>query len=500
MGVVVGGRYPELGQKVAIKFLRPEHAANAIVSARFLREAQVAAKVKSGHFVRVYDLGRIDDGGIPYLVMEMLHGRDLADELAARGPLPIEDAIDFLLQAMVGIAEVHALGIVHRDLKPSNLFLAEVAGTRLVKVLDFGISKETPKADGASPLTSTDNVLGTPQYMSPEQVRTSKDVDARSDIWALGVILYELLTQKLPFVPDTPDSGVGEIFAKVLYFDPEKPRAVRADLPEELEGVILKCLTRDRAARFANVAELAEALRPFAAATSLHRIDAIKSALDTSHPELEIEGESEALERVSQRPTAESTPAAKQPKANGSTPAKNTAALAPTTPASERMIAAVKLPEKTSEPAVAVDKPNTAMTSSSIATQREPEKKTGRTIGIAAGAVVLIGVAVFAIASTRGPSPAPATASTSVALPSITTESLPPAVASDAPSAMPVPAAEPSAASASAAIPAITTVAKPVATARVATTAAKPKTTASAPPAKTTAPAAAPTDILLDRK
>jgi serine/threonine-protein kinase len=312
MGIVASAKYPELGQKVAVKFLRPELANDARVSARFMREARVAAKVKSAHFVKVFDVGRLESG-IPYLVMEMLTGRDLGDELRARGPFSLFDAIDCILQACTGVAEIHALGIVHRDLKPSNLFIANVAGSNMVKVLDFGISKEKP-TESLAPLTATDHVLGTPQYMSPEQIKASKDVDPRSDIWAIGVILYELLTRALPF--ESEGGGVGEMFGKILYVDPELPSKHRSDLPEGFEAVLLKCMARERDERYASVLELAEALRPFASSTSLHRIDAIKQAAMTpaaevdDDPILEVSGDEAS--RASSANTADSSPEAKR--------------------------------------------------------------------------------------------------------------------------------------------------------------------------------------------
>ena len=284
MGVVVEAAYPELDQRVAIKFMRPELAANAGISARFLREAKLAARVKSPHFVRVYDVGRTEPPAVtsvPYIVMEMLSGRDLGDELAARGALPIEEAVDYILQACAGVAEIHSFGVVHRDLKPSNLFLAEQAGSRLVKVLDFGVSKDVVK-DGEgtekSPVvTATNGPVGTPHYMSPEQVRESKSVDGRSDVWAMGVVLYELLTQTLPFMP--AEGGTGEVFGMILFARPEKPSTYRMEMPDGLEELILKCLERDRNLRFASILEFAEALRPFAAASSLHRISMVRDAL-----------------------------------------------------------------------------------------------------------------------------------------------------------------------------------------------------------------------------
>ncbi len=303
MGMVAAARYPELAQDVAIKFMYPEHASDATLTARFLREARLAAQVKSPHFVRVYDIGNLESG-VPYLVMERLAGWDLSQELAARGALPVEEAVDFVLQATVGIAEVHALGVVHRDLKPSNLFLAEAAGTRTLKVLDFGVSKEK---SGASPagagLTSTNNFIGTPQYMSPEQIRNSKDVDYRSDIWALGVILYELLTANVPFSP--PGGGAGELFGMILYVDPVPPTKYREDLAPDLAAVIMKCLQREASDRYQSVADLADALRAFAAPHSLHRIQAAKRALVTSSPTLEI-GE---VTPLSSLPTIDDAPA-----------------------------------------------------------------------------------------------------------------------------------------------------------------------------------------------
>jgi serine/threonine-protein kinase len=273
MGVVVAARNPALDQEVAIKFMRAEVAADATLSARFLREAKVAAKAKSPHFVRVFDFGRLDSG-VPYLVMERLVGHDLGAELALRGPLAVEVAVDYILQASVGLAELHALGIVHRDLKPANLFIAEAAGTRVLKVLDLGLSTERP-GDHAE-LTKTGHTLGTPHYMSPEQIKQMKGVDARSDLWSLAVILQELLTRAVPFGNESSSSG--EIFGLVLHTEPVPPRAWRSDLPVALEQVVLRGLRRDPEERYANVAEFAEALRPFAAVTSLARIADARAA------------------------------------------------------------------------------------------------------------------------------------------------------------------------------------------------------------------------------
>jgi len=274
MGIVLGGSHPELDLKVAIKVLLPELAENASLCARFLREARVAAKLESPHLVRVFDIGRLDSGA-PYMVMELLSGRDLGDELKDRGALSIAGAIDYFLQALAGIAVAHGQGVVHRDLKPSNLFLCQAGGVRTVKVLDFGISKPHEESDASSPLTATGSLLGTPQYMSPEQIKQSKGVDTRADIWSLGVILYELTTGSLPFAPGEGD-GIGAMFGLILHTDPTPPRAARPDLPEGLERVILTCLARDREERFRDVGELAEALGPFASGASLHFIPLVR--------------------------------------------------------------------------------------------------------------------------------------------------------------------------------------------------------------------------------
>src|SRR3954454_18638740 len=198
MGVVVAAHHIHLDEKVAIKFLLPEAVANAEVLGRFVREARAAVRIKSEHVARVSDVGTLE-GGEPYMVMEYLEGSDLAEWLLQRGALPVEQAVEFLLQASEAIAEAHALGIVHRDLKPANLFVVRRAdGLLSIKVLDFGISKVTDASMAAGAATSTLALMGSPLYMSPEQMESARTADARSDIWSLGVILYELLTGACP--------------------------------------------------------------------------------------------------------------------------------------------------------------------------------------------------------------------------------------------------------------------------------------------------------------
>lgn len=258
MGVVIAATHVELDQKVALKFLLPTALEHAELVERFAREAKAAAKIQSQHVVRVLDTGRMPSGA-PFMVMEYLEGEDLSAMLKRSGFLEPNVVADYLLQACEALGEAHAAGIVHRDLKPSNLFLAKQRDRRsLVKVLDFGISKLTEPDTAA--LTHTTVAMGSPHYMSPEQLISSKHVDPRSDIWSMGVIVYELLTGSRPFRGDT----MPEIVAQVLNNEPERLSEVRADISLDLELVVARCLATDKKNRFQTVAELAAALRPFA--------------------------------------------------------------------------------------------------------------------------------------------------------------------------------------------------------------------------------------------
>ncbi len=259
MGVVVAATNEALRQKVAIKLLRPGALENGEALGRFHREAHTAARLRSQHVAKVLDIGALPDGR-PYMVMEMLEGQDLGDVIERGPPLSVAQAVDFVLQACEAIAEAHGAGIVHRDLKPKNLFLTtSVDGRPLVKVLDFGISKvEAGAAD--MQLTRTTEVIGSPSYMSPEQLRSARYVDARTDIWALGVILYELLTARLPFYAHT----VTELVL-VVATEQEKPiHTVRPDVPLALSEVITRCLAKKPEDRIQTVVELAAYLEPFA--------------------------------------------------------------------------------------------------------------------------------------------------------------------------------------------------------------------------------------------
>jgi serine/threonine-protein kinase len=267
MGVVFAAHHLTLDQRVAVKVLLVDAAQGEEVVERFVREAQAAARVQSDHVVRIMDAGSLDNG-LPFLVMERLEGCDLEDLLSLRGPLPLTDVCDYVLQVLAALGKAHAAGIVHRDLKPANLFLHTCdEGTSLVKVLDFGISKQASERVRWKELTGQ-ACLGTPPYMSPEQLRSSKNVDARADLWSLGVVMYELLTGKLPFDGDGP----GEIFAAILEKNPLPLTSHRTDVPDALSAIVTRALQRLPDARFAHAGEFAVALAPFGSGRWSHLV------------------------------------------------------------------------------------------------------------------------------------------------------------------------------------------------------------------------------------
>jgi serine/threonine protein kinase len=282
MGLVMAATHLQLQQRVALKFLRADMLQNAQVVARFTREAQAAARIQGPHVARVLDVGELPSGA-PYMVMEYLDGEDLERTLRRRGALPIPEAVDILLEGAEAVAEAHTLGIVHRDLKPANLFLARYPGGRqIVKVLDFGISKVQEPA-GSPGLTQPAAMFGSPPYMAPEQVRSARAADTRSDIWSLGAVLYELLTQSLPF----PAESYQAQFAAILLNEPASPRTLRPELPPALDAAILRCLHKDPAQRFQEVASLAFALAPFGSPRSAEvpaRIARVISTAATGRP------------------------------------------------------------------------------------------------------------------------------------------------------------------------------------------------------------------------
>lgn len=271
MGIVVAATHVFLREPVALKFLRPELLAHPELVARFAFEARAAAKIKSEHVARVLDVGEVD--GVPFMVLEHLAGRDLGSRLLDSGALTLREAAEIVIQVCEALAEAHALGIVHRDVKPENLFLVERGGYRLVKLIDFGISKApepTPPsvrgthrsaatADEVA-ILETGEIMGSPSYMSPEQLSQGR-LDARTDIWSLGAVLYELLTGATLFDSNRP---LQEIMSAVLYAPIPSVLSLRPDLPLAIAGLLSRCLAREPELRFQSAAELAVALLPFA--------------------------------------------------------------------------------------------------------------------------------------------------------------------------------------------------------------------------------------------
>ena len=303
MGYVVAALHEQLGQRVAVKLLVPELCENEDSVTRFLREARAAVKIQSEHVARVLDVGELTNGS-PYMVMEFLSGRDLAEELDLPDQMiDVPTAIDYVLQASEAVAEAHSLNLIHRDLKPANLFLTQRPdGSPLVKVLDFGISKainvEENALEPAPSLTATHSLLGSPAYMSPEQIRRPKSVDIRTDIWSLGSILYELLVRDPPFTADSPLALLAAVVSDPL----PSIRLARPDVPPELEAVIAKCLEKNPDNRYQTVSELADALAPFAPRSmpSVTRISGILRATSLRPPATD---KSPSSDRTLQSPT-----------------------------------------------------------------------------------------------------------------------------------------------------------------------------------------------------
>jgi serine/threonine-protein kinase len=344
MGIVYAVTHVDLGTRFALKILA--NRATDEARARFTREARASARLKTQHVAKVVDVGTIDD--TPYMLMEHLEGRDLAAELKARGPLPFTTAVDLMLQACEAVAEAHAAGIVHRDLKPANLFLTTAAdGSPCVKVLDFGVSKAKAEVD-----MTGDHVLGSPLYMSPEQMKASAAVDARSDVWALAVTLYQLVAGSTPFHA----KGLEAVMTRVFLEPPDPLPTYRSDVPPGFEGVIRMALEKDRERRIPSVAALAAALAPYGTAEATMYAERAARVL----------GEQVAVSR----PTAE--------------------IHAPTEAA---LMAAAANP-----PAPAAT--DGAMLHATAATA--PRRGPGRWIVIAAGGLVVAGIAVAAVLGGKG--------------------------------------------------------------------------------------------------
>lgn len=273
---------------VAIKVVSPQIRLLAGMAQRFLREARAATRMKGEHVARVSDVGTMPDGA-PFMVMEYLEGRDLDAVLESGEEIPVEDAVDYVLQACEALAEVHGIGIVHRDLKPANLFLTRgTDGAPFIKLIDFGISRSdsplTPR--DLADLTQPDALLGSPRYMSPEQMQSTKTADSRSDIYGIGAVLYELLTHRTPHDGDT----LLDIYAAATMGPPEVPSSLRSGVPSALDDVIMRCLRIDPDERFEDAAALAKALAPFGPQGSMERAERIARILDSARARANADG------------------------------------------------------------------------------------------------------------------------------------------------------------------------------------------------------------------
>lgn len=288
MGIVVQATHRTRGGAFALKILRPELATNARCVKRFAREARAASAIESEHVAKIFDVGTLDDGR-PFFVMELLEGVDLERLLKARGRMAVSDAVRYVRHACAALGEAHHRGLVHRDIKPSNLFLAITsAGDRVLKVLDFGISKN---AD-ASVITQGSAILGTPRYMSPEQMRGARYADARSDVWSLGAVLYELLVGAAPF----EGNNLPEVCASILIGPAPDASARRPDVPLALSAIIRRCLTRDPVARFPSAEAFSHALDRVEMDAGVTRVDTCVDTV-TSQPDDRVRGSREDLRR-----------------------------------------------------------------------------------------------------------------------------------------------------------------------------------------------------------
>ncbi len=294
--IVVAARHVKLRTRVAIKMLRAEYADNTEVVTRFIREARAAARIKSPHAVSIVDVGMLPNSK-PFIVMEYLAGHSLAQLLEELGSLPIPKAIDYILQTMVAISDAHRLGIVHRDIKPGNIVLTgPESDFPTIKVIDFGISKLI-ESDSTTiqNITVMGSVLGSLAYMSPEQFRDPSQVSYQTDIWSIGVTLYELLANRLPFEADT-----GPAFLSMICHESPNMDALReVGCSEQLVAIVERCLAKDLNDRFGSIQELARSLLPFAHFTSsqhsIEQILRVSSSIPPAILDISPEGMSEQM-------------------------------------------------------------------------------------------------------------------------------------------------------------------------------------------------------------
>ncbi len=283
MGLVYEARHVDLDVPVALKLVLPEYAQSPEITQRLLEEARSAARVRNEHVVGILDVGVLGNGS-PFIVMEYVEGRSLQAHLDDRKRLPLAEAVDYVSQACLAIIEAHANNVVHRDLKPDNLLLTRRSdGSPLIKVVDFGLSKRLDRQD--LKLTDPSLTMGSPQYMSPEQITAAGEVDARTDIWSLGVVLYELTTGRSPFDADS----VMQLFGRILQESPLDPSELEPSLPPEFDALVARCLCVDRDERFGSARELLEALMLLS--TGARGADRSRSQLVSSGPATLAEGE-----------------------------------------------------------------------------------------------------------------------------------------------------------------------------------------------------------------
>ncbi len=292
MGAVVQAHHQDLGESVAIKFLLPRTLGKSRQAARFFREARAASRLKSAHVARVFDVDRRPDG-TPFIVMEYLTGETLAKRLAREGRAPVVELVDEVLEACEAIAEAHSLGMAHRDLKPANLFLARGAGNLVsLKVLDFGILKHLGSEGEGEDATTGEAPIGSPPYMSPEQLTRPADVDHRTDIWSLGVCLYEGLAGKTPFAA----AGFGELCAQIIQQEPPALAASRPELDPALVALVGRCLKKERAERFGSIRELGRELAPHGSERARRSL-AVIEAVSAPAVDVPLASEPEPVER-----------------------------------------------------------------------------------------------------------------------------------------------------------------------------------------------------------
>jgi len=300
MGMVVAARHTALGELFAIKLmLNIEGVTGKQAFDRFLREARICASLKGEHVVKVQDVGELEDGR-PYMVMEYLEGQDLGSLIEKKGPLSVSNAAAVVLQACEALAEAHRLGIIHRDIKPPNMFLIRTPNGKVrLKLLDFGISKRIGAETKA--LTATGAMMGSPLYMSPEQLTDPRAVGPQTDIWAMGVVLYELVTGKVPFDGEM----IFQVIQEILNKKPDLPSKHKPSLPVELDKIVEKALRKDPAQRYASIEEFSRDVRQLLQANSV--ISSSLNLSDSSEPELNIDIEAVTYDAANFGPTLEAS-------------------------------------------------------------------------------------------------------------------------------------------------------------------------------------------------